>query len=367
LTNELLYQIALGFVPGIGPVLGKQLIQTIGSASDVMRAKQSTLQKIDGMGAIRAKAIADFEHFAWIEDEIKFIEKHQIQPLFFMDDAYPYRLKQCIDSPIILYYKGNANLNSTRIISIVGRRKNTEYGRRITEELIEKLKEHQPLIVSGLAIGIDIIAHKNSVVNQLPTVGVLAHGLDRIYPDNHRNTAKEMVENGGLLTEYISGTIPDKQNFPARNRIVAGMADATIVIETDIKGGSMITANLANGYNRDVFTYPGSVYSNASSGCHYLIKSLKANLITNADDVIDYLGWEIKTKKTKASLQRTLFIEMEPNEKIIYDLLLKHNQLSIDEITNASKLTPSAIAGATLSLEMQNIIAMYPGKIYKLL
>ncbi|MCX8470508.1 MAG: DNA-processing protein DprA [Chitinophagaceae bacterium] len=365
MSEEIKYQIAISHVPGIGPILAKNLIQTIGSASEVMKTKVSILQKIVGVGLIKAKSIASFNEYSWIEDELKFIEKHQIKCLFFQDQHYPYRLKQCIDSPVMLYYKGEADLNNTKVISIVGRRKNTEYGRKITEDLLEKLKEHQPLIISGLAVGIDIIAHKAAIQQKLPTIGVLAHGLDRIYPTNHRGTAKEMVLNGGLLTEYISGTNPDKQNFPMRNRIVAGLADATIVIETDVKGGSMITANLANGYNREVLAYPGSIYSNASSGCHHLIKTLKANIITDANDIVELLNWDTTTKKVKPT-QRELFIELSDDEKVIYKLLSTHEQLSIDEITFGSKLNPSQIAAAILGLEMQNIITMLPGKIYKI-
>jgi DNA processing protein len=366
LDTQLKYQLALIHTPGIGPILGKALIHALGGAQEVMTAKLATLVKIEGVGLIKAKAIVDYADYDWIDEEIKFIQQHDIQFLYFQDDNYPYRLKQCIDSPIVLFYRGNADLNNTKVVSIIGRRKNTEYGRRLCDDLIEKIAEYNPLIISGLAVGIDIIAHKAALQHQLQTIGVLAHGLDRIYPPHHRNTAKEMIAQGGLLTEYVSGTIPDKQNFPMRNRIVAGMADVTIVVETDVKGGSMITANLANGYNREVMAYPGSIFSNASSGCHQLIKSLKAHIITNATDLVELLNWENNTKKTKTP-QRELFIELEPNEKIIYDLLQKHEVLSIDEITMQSKLSPSLIAAATLGLEMQNIIAMQPGKVYKLL
>jgi DNA processing protein len=364
LNDDIKYQIAISHVPGIGPILAKQLINEIGSASDVMKSKSSILQKLDGVGSIKAKAIENFDNYGWIDDELKFIDDHKIKCLYFQDEDYPAKLKHCIDAPVVLFYKGEADINTPRIISIVGRRKNTEYGRKITEDLIEKLQEYRPLIVSGLAVGVDIIAHKSALANGLNTIGVLAHGLDRIYPPNHRNTAKEMIQQGGLLTEFISGTNPDKQNFPMRNRIVAGIADATIVIETDIKGGSMITANLANGYNREVMAYPGSVYSNASSGCHYLIKSMKAHLISEANDLIDLMGWEAKKKKAP---QRELFIELSDNERIIFELLQKYEVLNIDEITFQSKLAPSHIAAATLSLEMQNIIVMQPGKVYKLL
>jgi DNA processing protein len=366
LTAELKYQLALIAVPNIGPILSKILLQHLGSARDIMTAKYATLLKIEGVGAVRAKAIVDFDSYNEIVQEIKFIEQHQITCLFYQDDAYPTRLKQCVDAPILIFFKGNNQLNATKIISVIGRRKNTEYGRKLTEELIETIAPFNPIIISGLALGIDIIAHKAALQHNLQTVGVLAHGLDRIYPPQHRNTAKEMLEHGGLLTEYISGTNPDKQNFPMRNRIVAGLSDATIVVETDVKGGSMITANLANSYNREVMAYPGSIYSNASSGCHQLIKTLKAHIITDGNDLIELLGWEdnIKTKKTP---QRELFIELEPNEKIIYNLLHQHELLSIDEITFYSQLPPSLIAAATLGLEMQNIIVMQPGKVYKLL
>jgi DNA processing protein len=364
LNEDIKYQIAISHVPGIGPILAKHLINTIGSAKDVMQCKIANLQKIEGVGLIRARAIQAFDNYGWIDDELKFIENHQIKCLYFQDEDYPEKLKHCIDAPVVLFYKGTVEINNKRVISIVGRRKNTEYGRKVTEDLIEKLQEYRPLIVSGLAVGIDIIAHKSALSNGLNTLGVLAHGLDRIYPPNHRNTAKEMVEQGGLLTEFISGTIPDKQNFPMRNRIVAGIADATIVIETDIKGGSMITANLANGYNREVMAYPGSIYSNASSGCHYLIKSMKAHLISEANDLVELLNWETKKKKAP---QRELFIELSENEKIIFELLQKYEVMNIDEITFQSKLAPSLIAAATLSLEMQNIIVMQPGKVYRLL
>jgi DNA processing protein len=267
------------------------------------------LSSVEGVGPIRSKAFKDKNVLKKAEEMLIQHDKEGIEILFYKHASFPKRLVQCEDAPIILYYKGTANLNAQKMLAIIGTRKNTEYGRKITEDLLEKLKEHQPLIISGLAVGIDIIAHKAAIQQKLPTIGVLAHGLDRIYPTNHRGTAKEMVLNGGLLTEYISGTNPDKQNFPMRNRIVAGLADATIVIETDIKGGSMITANLANGYNREVLAYPGSIYSNASSGCHHLIKTLKANIITDANDIVELLNWDTTTKKVKPT-QRELFIEL---------------------------------------------------------
>ncbi len=350
-------------IPNIGPVAAKQLIQTIGSAKEVLQTKQSTLQNIEGIGIVKAKSIANFNDYAIIDSEMKFIEKHGITPLFFQDeDKYPTQLKQCIDAPILLYYKGSIGLGKQKIVSIVGRRKNTDYGKRITQDLIEQLKEYNPIICSGLAVGIDGIAHKAALKNEMNTVAVLAHGLQTIYPPNHASMAKEMIVQGGLLTEYCSFEKAVKENFPSRNRIVAGMADVTIVVETDVKGGSMITANLANGYNKEVMAYPGSIYSDASSGCNLLIKSLKANMVTHADDVAEICGWK---KQNKKNVQRQLFIDLTDTEKKVVELLQQHIQLSVDELTN-SGISPAALAMATLNLEMNNILVMLPGKSYKL-
>jgi DNA processing protein len=364
LHNDLLFKLALSQVPNIGPVNAKTILAQFECAEDIFKAKKGHLLKVSGLGPTRVDSILNYKNFSAIENELKFIEKHKIEIVFFNDKTYPQKLLNCIDSPYVLFYKGNASLNNDKTISIVGSRKCTNYGRKIIEELCEGLAPYNPLIVSGLALGIDIAAHKSSLKNNLKTIGVLAHGLDRIYPDAHRNTAKEMVENGGLLSEYFSGTIPDKENFPTRNRIVAGMADATIVIETDVKGGSMITANLANNYNKDVMAYPGDIHNKQSSGCNFLIKSLKANMITEPQDLIDLLNWETK-EKPKAP-QRSLFIELTEDEKILYDLLSTHDKLEIDELNLLSKLSPSKIAGASLSLEMQGILQILPGKVFKL-
>lgn len=364
MVNDLLYQIALTDVPNIGPVQSKVLIEIFGSAEAIFKAKKSELETIEGIGAIKAKAIKNYENFAAAEDELAFIDRYKIQPLFITDPAYPKRLLHCYDSPTLLYYRGNADLNTSKIINIIGTRSNTEYGKYLTEKLIEELQHLQVLIVSGLAYGIDAIAHKAALANNSTTVGVLAHGLDIIYPENHTALAKQMVQNGGLLTEYRKDTKPDKHNFPMRNRIVAGMSDATIVVETPIKGGSMITAELANGYNRDVFAFPGKTTDTKSAGCNYLIKNNKAILLENAQQIIETLGWA--EKKVKKKVQKELFIQLTDDEQIIVNILKEKDTVHIDEMYQKSKLTSSSIAATLLNLEFQNVLQSLPGKMYKL-
>lgn len=366
MTEDLLYQIALTTVPQIGNVQAKALALHFGNAKDIFKAKLSVLESIEGINTPGAKNIKAFTDFSKAEQELKFIQKYNVQPLFILDKNYPQRLLNCYDSPTLLFYKGKADLNASRIVSIIGTRKNSEYGRSVTEKLIESLAAHNVLIVSGLAFGIDVIAHKTSVNNNIPTVAVVAHGLDQIYPADHSNLAKEMVQyGGGILTEYPSNTKPEKYNFPSRNRIVAGMSDATIVIETTIKGGSMITAELANGYNKDVFAFPGKVTDSKSSGCNHLIKTNKANLITEADDLLAMLNWTDE-KKPKKQTQRQLFIDLNENEKRIVDILKEQDTIHIDELNMKSKLSSGTVASAILSLELQNVIVSLPGKLYQL-
>lgn len=365
MQNDLLYQIALTFVPNIGDVNAKALVNHFGSAEAIFHAPKKILDEIEGIGAIRSASIRNFKDFIRAEEEIAFIKKYKINPLFISEKNYPQRLLNCYDSPPLLYYKGNADLNSSRIIAIVGTRNNSDYGKSICEKLINNLIEEDVIIVSGLAFGIDTIAHKNSIKNNIKTIGVLAHGLDRVYPSQNTSLAKQMIACGGLLTEFKSNTIPDKQNFPGRNRIVAGISDAIIVIESGIKGGSLITAELANGYNKDVFAYPGRADDIKSEGCNYLVKNHKAELITCANDLLEIMGWK-KIKKSSSKKQRELFIELSAEEKIIIDILQAQEQVQIDELYFKSKLSSSAVAQALLMLEMQGIVSSLPGKIYKI-
>lgn len=365
MSDELIYQIALTLVPNIGPVHAKILTEHFGSAKAIFKASKKLLANIEGIGEIKAKCINTFNDFATAEKETEFIEKYKIQTLFLKDDKYPKRLLNCYDSPTLLYYRGSADLNSSKVISIIGTRNNTDYGRQITEQLINEIQSQEVLIVSGLAYGIDSIAHKSALQNNLPTVGVLAHGLDIIYPSAHSTLAKQISLNGGLLTEFKKETLPDKHNFPKRNRIVAGMADATVVIETAEKGGSIITAELANGYNRDVFAFPGKITDSKSAGCNQLIKNNKAILLTDAAQLIDALGWS--AKKVKRKEQRELFITLTADEQILVDVLKEKESVHIDELFLKSGLTSSTVSATMLNLEFQNIVTSLPGKIYRLL
>lgn len=367
MTNDLLYQLALTDIPNIGCVQAKILVQYFGEAEKIFRAKQSTLENIEGIGVIRANSIKQFDDFSAAEDEMRFIEKFNIKPLFLTDKDYPQRLLNCYDSPTLLFYKGNANLNASKVVAIVGTRSYTEYAKEVTNELIEDLSAHDILIVSGMAFGVDAIAHKAAVKNDLPTVGVLGHGLDQIYPYEHAGLAKDILKHGGgLMTEFRSKTKPDKHNFPTRNRIVAGMSDATIVVESGIKGGSIVTAELANGYNKDVFAFPGKISDSKSAGCNHLIKTNKAMLLTDAQQLLEIMGWEEKKSRESRARSRELFIELSREEKIIVDILQQRATVHIDEINLRSGLSSSAIAAAILNLELQNVVNGLPGKMYKL-
>ena len=361
--NDLRYQVALTLINGIGVVQAKQLIDYFGDSESVFKAKRKDLGQLEGIGEVRARQISTFTDFETAEKEIEFCEKYHIQILFLSDKKYPQRLLNCYDAPTLLYYRGNADLNSSKVISIIGTRSNSDYGKQITEKFIEDIQAQNVLILSGLAFGIDAIAHKAAIRNNMATVGVLAHGLDIIYPALHKALAKEMLLNGGLLTEFRKNTKPDKFSFPRRNRIVAGMSDATIVIETAIRGGSMITAELAYNYNRDLFALPGKVIDLKSSGCLKLIQQNKAVLFTDASHFMNEMGWEqIKQPPHK---QTELFIEMNEDEKKIVDFLKEKEPVSIDELYLKSGLSSSNVAAAILNLELQNVIISMPGKMYR--
>ncbi len=364
---DLLYRLALTLIPHIGPIQAKILLQHY-DAPDIFKAKKRELEKIEGIGTIRAEAIRTFNDFKKAEEEIEFTEKFRITPLFITDEQYPRRLLNCYDPPTLLYFKGSADLNQSRIVSIIGTRNNTNYGKHITEKLVQGLSEHNILVVSGLAFGIDAIAHKAAIKYNCATVGVLAHGLDQVYPGQHLGLAKEMIKSGGgLLTEFRSKTDPDRHNFPTRNRVVAGMSDATIVVETGLKGGSMITAELANNYNRDVFAIPGKITDPKSEGCHFLVRNNKAWLLTDARELLEIMGWEKKAGSHKETAkQRALFIELKPDEKLVLSLLDGKDNMHIDEINARSGLSSSSVAAAILNLELQNLILSLPGKLYRL-
>lgn len=363
---SLLHQLALTFVPGIGDVLSKNLISYCGSAEEIFRTSRQKLLQIPGIGPKMAASILKEDCFKRAEKEIQFIEKNKVQPIFYTDAAYPKRLKACVDAPIMLFYHGHTDLNQQRVISIVGTRHATAYGRQLCEELIDHLKNYEVTVVSGLAYGIDICAHKACVKQQLPTIGILGHGLDRLYPAQHKNTAERMIENGGLLTEFPSHTNPDRENFPKRNRIIAGMTDATVVIEASIKGGALITAEIANSYNRDVFTFPGRIGDEFSEGCNFLVRFNKAGLLTGYEDLAQQLGWVENTVSVKK--QQLLFpLDLSTNEKQIYETLQAAGQIGIDDLSLKTNLSTSILAMNLLNLQMQGLVRSLPGKSYSLI
>lgn len=351
---------------GVGPVIAKNLISYCGSASAVFKAKKSTLLKIPEIGEVTAKAVLAFTDFKKAEDELKFIEKHKIKTLFYASPDYPYRLKSTPDCPVILYQLGNADLNAEKIIGIVGTRKPTEYGKQFCEKLLEDLSGTGATIISGMAYGIDVCAHKAALKNDLPTVGVLAHGLDRLYPADHKKHVKPMMaSNGGLITEFLSGTNPDRENFPKRNRIVAGLCDALIVIETAQRGGSMITAELAWQYDRTLMALPGRTNDEKSTGCNFLIKTNKAEMIENSLDLVRSLGWDVESKLPPS--QRSLPIDLSPEETLLWNMFKEKPMMEIDEIIGVSSLSSSQAALTLLDLEFKGLIKTLPGKRFQLL
>jgi DNA processing protein len=367
MNNSLLYQIALTLVPRIGPVQARLLVDHVGDAEQIFKEKKQVLEKIEGIGQAKAFSIKAFKDLKLAEEEIKFLEKFKITALFLKDKNYPKRLLNCYDPPTLLYYKGKADLNVSRTIAIVGTRSKTDYGKHVTELLIKELKDANISVISGLALGIDTVAHKAAIKNSIPTVAVLGHGLDKIYPSENAGLARNIIaEGGGLLTEFRHKTKPDKHNFPTRNRIVAGMCDAIIVTETDIKGGSMITAELANSYNKDVFAFPGKTTDNKSAGCNFLIKSNKAMLLTDANQMMEVMGWSESTTKRQKK-QTELFVDLSTDEKRMMELLQDKKGVHIDELNIKSGISTSGIAIALLNLELQGLVKSLPGKIYAII
>jgi len=364
--DDLIYKIALTLIPGVGSVNGKSLVAYCGGVKAVFMEKKRALLKIPGIGEQTVNALANHNVFERAEEELAFIEKNKIISLFYLDKEYPIRLKQCHDSPLMLYYKGTADLNVPKVVAMVGTRKATEYGRDMCRKIIEGLHEHNVLIVSGLAYGIDTWSHKAAMESNLQTVGVLGHGLDRIYPFANRSLAEKMTETGGLLCEYMSNTIPDRENFPMRNRIIAGMSDAVVVVEAGVTGGALITAEIANSYNRDVFAVPGRIGDPHSEGCNKIIKINKAALIQSAKDISYLLGWD-DAKIQKKSIQRQLFVTLTPDEELIVNTLKEKGDLDVDTLLIESMLLPSKAAAILLNMEFEGIIRCLPGKVYRLI
>jgi DNA processing protein len=361
---SLIHNIALTLIKTVGHVTAKSLFAHFGSAEDVFKASVKELLSVPGIGKVTAQHIRDTDALQNAEEQMKFIERHNIQVLFYTDEAYPYRLRQCIDAPVLLYYKGTADLNHPRIVSVVGTRRATEYGKKICKQLAEKLAPYNVLVVSGLAYGVDVAAHKESLVQQIPTVGVLGHGLDRIYPHLHKDIAHRMTLNGGLLTEFPLYTTPDRENFPMRNRIIAGIADAVVVVEATIKGGALITAEIANSYSRDVYAFPGKINDIYSEGCNFLIKTNRAALISDSKDLLYYLGWGDVAPSQK-TIQLELPVNLSKAEQKIIDIL-KVRPTYLHEILSQSEIAQNKVAIHLLNLEMQGLIVCLPGNLYKM-
>ena len=363
MPTDLLYKIGITLLPGIGAVNGKQLIAFCGGVEAVFNEKPAALAKIPGIGATAVSSIVNQKVLSRAEKELLFIEKNKIKPLFYTDKDYPTRLGNCHDSPIMLYFRGNAELNSGRVVAIVGTRRATNYGKGICQEITSHLKSYNILHLSGLAYGIDSCSHREALDSGISTVGVLGHGLDRLYPSQNRKVAERMIENGGLLTEFVSGTKPDRENFPKRNRIVAGMSDAVVVVESKRKGGALITADIANSYNRDVFAVPGRSGDEYSEGCNYLIRTNRAALIENGSNLTYYMSWE-KTEK-KILEQPKLFVDLNEEEQKIYNCILISKEISIDKIAITTGIKPSTVASALIKLEFEGLVRPMPGKLYR--
>lgn len=362
-ADELFYQLALSLVPGVGPVVGKSLIAYCGSASAVFTESQSRLAKIPGAGPMVAGCIHRFTDFQVAEQEMEFAIRNEIRVLPYTSKDYPIRLKQVPDSPLILFVKGETNFNHDRMVGIVGTRKNTIHGAEITKKLVEGLAGYNAYTISGLAYGIDICAHKASLEYRVPTIAVLAHGLDLLYPGQHFRTAQQMIEQGGsLVSEFISGTPMNKDLFPRRNRIVAGMCDCVVVVESMGKGGSMITAEMASDYNRDVFAVPGRPTDIMSEGCNMLIKNLKAGLCETAIDIGNGMNWESNTSKA-AEKQIRMFEELTEDEAMVVEVLHKQNG-TYENLLLETGIPVNRLSVLLVEMEMKGIIRGLPGKQY---
>ncbi|SKB52370.1 DNA processing protein [Salegentibacter holothuriorum] len=364
-SEELLYVLALQHIPNLGDTLAKKLIRHLGTAKNVLKQKKQDLLKIDGIGAYRLRDFFDASHLKAAEEELKFIEKNHIKVLYFKDQDYPDKLKHCIDGPVVLFQRGNINLNNQKIISVVGTRKITQSGVAFCEKFIEELSPLNPIIVSGFAYGVDITAQKAAVANNLQNIGCLAHGLDQIYPKVHQKYMASVEENGGFFTDFWSSDDFDRNNFLKRNRIIAGLSEATVVIESAEKGGSLVTADIANSYNREVFAVPGRPSDKLSKGCNDLIKSQKAHLLNSAADLVYMLNWQPEV--AAKPVQKQLFIELDAEENNVLDFLQKEGKTQLDSIALNCNFPSYKVAGILINMELKGVVRPLPGKLFELI
>ena len=363
---ELLNTLALLRIDGVGDIVAKKLINHCGSAEGVFAAKKSQLMAIEGVGEILFSNLKNKDVFKLAENELKYVRENGIKPLFYLEKEYPERLKHCIDGPVVLFTSGNVDVEGRKTISIVGTRQMTSYGADFCRKLIEDLAPLDPVIVSGFAYGVDIHAHQLAMDNGMKTIGVVAHGLNQVYPKTHKKYVARMEENGGFITEFWSTSNPDKENFVKRNRIVAGLSEATIIIESADKGGSLITANIANDYNRDVFAVPGRITDKYSIGCNNLIKQQKANILTDAADLIYMLNWQLEEKKVKP-VQKQLFITLENDEQRVYDYLEKNGKELMDIIALQCEMPIYKMSSLLLNMELKGVVRPLPGKLFEVI
>lgn len=362
--DQLITILALQHVPKIGSTTAKKLIAHCGSAEAVFKEKKSNLLKIDGIGTVTIEGLCDSRHFEEAKNELRYIKDNNIGYSYFLNSDYPERLKHCIDGPLVLFQSGNINLENKRIISIVGTRKITTSGIAFCEKLVEELAVYDPIIISGFAYGTDITAHKAAFKYNLQTVACLAHGLNQIYPKVHKKHMADVEKNGGFFTDFWSTDTFDRNNFLKRNRIIAGLSEATIVIESAEKGGSLVTADIANSYNRDVFAVPGRTTDSQSVGCNNLIKANQAHLLSNPLDIPYLLNWELEDQQ-KPVIQKQLFVELEPDEKVIYNFLKENNKELLDVIALNCNMPTYKLAGLLLNMELKGVVRPLPGKLFE--
>ena len=360
---ELLQHLSLTMIPQVGDIQIGILLNHFGTPLAVFNASTKALEQVPGIGAVRAAAIRNCNVQQRVEAEWQFIQKNHIRILVKGQQGYPTKLEHCIDAPHVLYYKGSSDLLNKRVVSVVGTRSPSQYGKDRVVELMAVLGQYNVMVVSGLAYGIDTVAHKEALNNTLETIGVLGHGHDQLYPHANKALAADMLQQGGLLSEFMQGIQPEKQNFPKRNRIVAGMADAVVVVESGSKGGSLITADIANSYNKDVLAYPGRATDPSSKGCNQLIRNHKANLITCGQDLVEFMNWA-EDQHQSSKVQHAMKASLSDEENVILSIISHHDPCPIDLLTNLSGLNPGLVSAHVLSLEMAGLITSLPGKLY---
>ncbi len=365
--TDLLYTLALQRVPNVGDITAKRLLRFFGSAKAILEEKQQNLIKVDGIGRIILKGLLDKQHLKAAEKELQYIKDNNINVLYFEDGNYPDKLKHCVDAPILLFETGHITIKQQRLISVVGTRKITTSGIAFCEKLIEQLAIYNPVIVSGFAYGADITAHKAALKHNLQTIGCLAHGLNQIYPKAHKKYVAQVEKNGGFLTDFWSSDVFDRNNFLKRNRVIAGLSEATIVIESAKKGGSLVTADIANSYNRDVFAVPGRPTDMQSEGCNNLIKQQKAHILTTPLDVPYILNWQLQDPKNPKAVQKQLFVQLDDSERVIYNYLESKGKDQLDVIAINCNVPIYKLAGILLNMELKGVVRPLPGKLFELI